>query len=228
MKHFNKDFKNENQKGGMAIIGDSSGPTAIFLTEIDNKREEEHEKFLSFAAEKIIPCDKTFRQLEDYIVKKYKAIPHTLLPYQLNSLKVNVILNYFNYVLKRPEPLGENPSNDEIKAYLEKDTSILQAKEYPAEKLGLQMKAYKLPNVASQIRMNQEQSKQNIISNCSNNEIDVIVEMEMKSEYFNVRNGGEEVIQDLLIYRGVSEKDIKDKSQRFVAYAYALKFFKKL
>lgn len=111
---------------------------------------------------------------------------------------------------------------------MEKDTSFLQAKEYPAEKLGLEMKAYKLQNFGSNKRTKQKQINQNIIANCSNNEVDVIIEMEMKSEYLNVRNGGEEVIQDLLLFRGVSEKDIKEKSQRFVAYAYALKFFKKI
>lgn len=34
--------------------------------------------------------------------EKYHAVPHTLLPYELNTLKANVILNHFDYVLDKP------------------------------------------------------------------------------------------------------------------------------
>ena len=162
MSHFKINFEGKNQIGAIAIIGGG-----VERTEVGKRKKEEQEKFLSFAAEKINPCDKTFSQLEEYLAKKYKAVPHTLLAHKLNSLKVNVILNHFNHILERPKPLGENPSEEEIKEHVEKDMFIMQqAKEYPAEKLGLQMKAYRLPNVASHIRSEQEQRTQNNDCNC--------------------------------------------------------------
>jgi len=152
------------------------------------------------------------------------------LPHKLNALKVNVILNYFGHVLEKPLYFGENPTEVEIKNYFKHDTSVLQAREYPAEKLGLEMKAYKLPNIPSKVKQTiwLKHKKQLAITDTSYTGNDVIVEMEMKSEYLCICNGGDEVMDDLLLYRGVSEKDIKEKSPRFISYAYALKHMEKL
>ena len=220
MSFFNINFKNKKEAGSFGIIGGADGPTAIFIA-----KKKEQDEFLSQAAEQIAPCERTFKQLEEYLIQKYQAVPHTLLPHELNSLKVNVIMNHFGDVLDKPAPLGKNPTEEELKEYFKNDTSFLQAREYPAEKLGLEMKAYRLPGIESEIKHKKvlRHKKQPAVHNSSYTDEDVIVEMEMRSEYLCAINGGGEVIDDLLLYRGVSEKDIKEKSTRFIAYAYALK-----
>lgn len=207
-------FKSKNKSSAIGIIGRTFGTTTMV---VDDK--EKTEAFLSYAAEQIKPCERTFKQLEEYLVEKYQAIPHTLMPNELSVLKANVIMNHFDYVLVKPAPLGENPTIDEIKKYMEENTSFYQAREYPAEKLGLKMKAYKVPGIASAVQKVGVSEDGNI----SYTEKEVIVEMEMKSEYLSIRNGGSEVIDDLVLYRGVSEKDIKERSPRFIGYAYILK-----
>lgn len=226
MGFFNTFFRNKNRAGAIGIIGGADGPTAIYNKKDNQRKKEEHEKFLSYAAEKIIPCKRTFKELEDYLVEKYQATLHTLLPHELNILKANVILNHFDDVLDKPEPMGENPTSEEIKAYLQLDTSFLQAREYPAEKLGLEFRAYKLHELPSKTLEKKLLKSKSI--NSSYTENDVIVEIEMKSEYLCICNGDEDIINDLLLYRGVSEKDIIEKSPRFIAYAYALRHIGKL
>lgn len=220
MSFFNINFKNKNNAGAIGIIGGADGPTDIFIAE-----KKDQEEFLSYAAEKITPCERTFKELEQYLIEKYQGVPHTLLPHELKSLKVNVILNHFSHVIDRPAPLGENPTKKEIKAYVEQDTSVFQAREYPAEKLGLEMKAYKLKSVPSinKDRMGREHGRQFAMKNASYTEDDVIVELEMKSEYLSISNGSSELMNDLVLYRGVSEKDIKEKSIRFISYAHVLR-----
>lgn len=225
MSFFKVNPRNKNKAEAIGIIGGSDGPTAVFKA-----KKEHHNKFLLYASEQIIPCERTFKQTEEYLITKYHAVSHTLLPHELNTLKANVILNYFDYVLDKPAPLKENPTEEEIKEYFKQDTSSLQAREYPAEKIGLVLKAYRLQGVSSEIKQKKRwgHKKQSLNINASYTENDVIVEMEMKSEYLSILNGSHEIMYDLLYYRGVSEEDINEKSPRFVAYAYALRHKGKL
>lgn len=223
MKFFKKLFGKKNKASAIGIIGGASGPTAIFMADAKEQKE-----FLAYAAEQITPCDRSFKQLEEYLIEKYHAISHTLLAHELDTLKANVILNCFGDVVERPAPLGENPTEKELRAYAEQDTSFYQARQYPAEKLGLEMKAYKLPGAPSVFKEETELKRSSRFRIASYTEDDVIVEMEMKSEYLCSLNGGKEVMDDLIMYRGVSEKDIKEKSNRFIAYAYTLKHMGRL
>ena len=201
-------FRKRKSAKAIGIIGGASGPTSIFIAQ----KEKDQQEFLSYAAEKITPCERTFKEVEEYLIEKYHAVPHRLSPHKLNSLKVNVIMNYFGHLIDKQVPLGENPEEEEIKAYFQqRDTLVTQAKEYPAEKLELEMKAYKLPGIISKRQQDA-----------------VIVEMEMKSGYLSICNGGDEVMKDLILYGGVSERDIKEKSPRFISYAYALSRMGKL
>ena len=202
MKNLNINFKKKNKARAFGIIGGGDGSTSIFIA-----KKEEQDKFLSYAAENIIPCNRTFKQLEDYLIEKYNAIPHTLLPHELNILKENVILNRFDYVLDKPLPLGENPTRKELKAYVEQDTSFFQAKEYPAEKLGLEMKAYRLHGIESEIsKENKPRDKsQSAVRISSYTDEDAIVEMEMKSEYILIINAAER-FQMICFYIKASRK----------------------
>lgn len=228
MLFINKECK--SNASAIGIIGATDGPTSVFISKVYMNEKEDQSKFLSYAAEKIIPSERTFKQVEEYLITMYHAIPHTLLARELNVLKANVIMNCFDYVLDRPIPLGQNPTDEELIAYCKNDTSFSQAREYPAEKLGLEFKAYKLPGIPSQTKNKRtfNLKKQTSCITTSYTENDVIVEMEMKSEYLCICNGGAAVMDDLTIYRGVSEKDIKEQSPRFIAYAYMLKRMGKL
>lgn len=119
-------------------------------------------------------------------------------------LKANVIINKFREVLALPEPLGENPTKKQLFEYAQNDTSFEQAKSYPAEKLGLIMKAYKLPLPLDDRH-------------------EAIIGLEMTSEYMSISNAPKEVADALFIWQGVSEEDIANETPRFIAYAYTLR-----
>lgn len=113
-------------------------------------------------------------------------------------------MNKFRQVLVLPEPLGTRPTKRQLLKYLQNDTSFEQARNYPAEKLGLDIKAYILPFSSA-------------------DECEAVVELEMTSGYISITGAAKEVIDDLIIWYGISEEDIANETQRFAAYAYALR-----
>lgn len=163
-----------------------------------NIKKKRGNKFLCYAAKQIKPCERTVKDLEEYIIEKYNAVPYELSKRQINALKINVVLNHFKKVLYTCE---------ESKTSLGEGHLIKQAKEYPAENLGLEFKGYKLLKTTSK----------------SNHKEDTIVEIERRSKYFSIENGNREILNDLIIYLGVSKQDIEEKSSRFIQYAHSLK-----
>lgn len=206
MKLFNINFKRKNEAGAIGIIGGADGPTAVFHTKLSDAKIKENklkqEKFLQQAANSIVANGHNFSDIVQYLKENYQAVDYQLSPKQIEILKVNVIMNNFCEVLERPKPLVDNPTKKQIMQYHQNDTSFMQAVNYPAERLGLDMRAYKLP--------------------CETEE-EVIVELEMKSEYLCIKNGNEDLMTDLLFWQGVTQTDIKNRTPRFIAYAYAMK-----
>lgn len=228
MNFFKLSFRNKKEAGSIGIIGGADGPTTIHYKSDKENEREEYQSFLNYATEKIKPCERTFEELEEYLVERYRAVPHILEPHEINVIKTNVILNHFPNVLKPPMPMLENATEDQLKEYIKQSTNtILQAKEYPAEKLGLEFEAYEIQN---NFRRASNKKFLRILrkSNYNNIEKNIIIEIEMKTKYLSIRNGNDEIMFDLLLYSGVSEKDIIEKSPRFIQYAYTLKHLGKL
>lgn len=199
-------FKRKNNtSSAIGIIGGTDGPTAAFISNKDPLIDSREETFLRYAKTKIKANYRSFSELEEHLIKEYNAVPYNLSERKLEMLKVNVITNKFREILVFPEPLEENPTKKQIIEYVRDDTSFEQARNYPADKLGLIMKAYKLPLVAL------------------DDQNEAIVEMEMISEYMSISNAPKEVADGLFIWQGVREEDILNESPRFIAYAYTLR-----
>lgn len=195
-------FKRKSS-GAIGIIGGADGPTAVFISDKSKSHNNTDQKdFLEFAATKIIANDRPFNEIEEHLILKYKAVPCTLSERELQVLKANVIMNRFREVLDLPAPLPESPTKKQLLEYAQNDTTFEQARNYPAEKLGLVMKAYMIPN---------------------NKQKDAIVKLEMTTQYMSISNASKEDADELFLWQGVSQDDIDNKTPRFVAYAYTLR-----
>lgn len=202
-----KRFLGRKSAGSIGIIGGADGPTAVYLC----KQEREMDAFLQRAAENATANLRSFSDLIAYLKNEYHAFECPLSTGQLLMLKVNVIRNHYSHLLALPSPLSAHPSRRELRRYLKKDTSFEQAREYPAEKLGLSFSAYRVPAPSIRAKLS-----------CACQE-DAIVQVELKSEYLCMENGCDAFQRDLILWRGVSEEDIADKTPRFYSYAYAKK-----
>lgn len=201
IKRIFKDRKKEATAIG--IIGGADNPTGVFIAGKKTSNNSDRQTFLKYAKTKIKANYRSLCELENHLIKNYNAIPYQLSERKLEMLKANVIKSRFREVLVLPEPLGENPTKNQLLQYAQNDTSFEQARSYSAEKLGLIMKAYKLP-----IALDGRQ--------------EAIVEMEMTSEYMRISDAPKEVADALSIWQGVSEEDIANETPRFITYAYTL------
>lgn len=168
------------------------------------ERDAERETFLAFAATQIKANARLFEEIEEHLIAAYQAVPCQS-ERELRILKINVIANCFPEVLDLPAPLPENATEEQRLEYASRVTGFEafdQAENYPAEKLGLLMRVYTIPNGKPK---------------------GAIICMEMKTHYMSLSNAPKEVSDELRVWQGVSQEDIDHKSPRFVAYADALR-----
>ncbi len=191
--------RKKNEAEVIGIIG-ADGPTAVWVKQ--KASNTENEAFLEYAATKIKPNAHDFCELEEYLIKNYNAEPYILSEKEQQVLKTNVIVNHFRNLLDLPGPLSPNPTKKQILEYAQNDTSFEQARKYPAEKLGLIMKAYKMKTTSQR---------------------DTIVKLEVTTQYMCIDDASEKLANELILWLGVTQNDIDDKTPRFLAYAYTLK-----
>jgi hypothetical protein len=196
--------KRKNNASAIGVIGGADGPTCVFIAGKKISDNSDHQIFLKYAKTKVEANYRSIYELENHLINDYNAVPYQLSERKLEMLKANVIMNRFREVLILPESFEENPTKKQLLEYVQNDTSFEQARNYPAEKLGLVMKAYKLPLAIGGRR-------------------EAIVELEMTSEYMRISNMPKEVADILSIWQGVSEEDIANETPRFIAYAYTLR-----
>lgn len=233
---------NKNKAASIGIIGGADGPTAIFQVskrQIE-RRQREQEDFLKRAALLAKPGYQDFSNIEDFLVEKFSAQPYDLSPVKREVVKVNVVLNHFQDRLDvNPRP-GENATQEEWIRWCGEDTSTDQAREIPEEELGLQIKAYVIPQeVAEKLRQQDAADGKGRfrsrargwitgwirwMSSKPQREEKLTVQMEMTKEYLCVSGkGGGALIDHIALWQGVTQEDIDTCSPRFVNYAYTMK-----
>ena len=167
-----------------------------------SQNEGEYKTLLEYAAAQISPNNHSIEELEQYLVEHYKAIPYTLSNAERHTVKVNVILNHFRDVLEVPNPHCQNPTGEQAHEYMMEDNSFEQARNYPEEKLGLMIKAYKIPSKSPK---------------------DILVMLEIKSQYICIKNASNEFANELILWKGVTQHDIDHKTPEFMTYVEALR-----
>lgn len=195
-------FKNKNA-AALGIIGGADGSISIWVNKKRKAKEELAQKaFLDFAATQVTANWKPFADVEALLIAKYKALPYSLSEFALSVLKANIIMTRFKEVLALPAPLPPRPTKKQLLEYAKNDTTFEQARHYPAEKLGLVMKAYQIPTETDR---------------------PCIVELEMTTEYMSISNADEQLSNELCLLPGISQKDIDERTPRFIRYACRLR-----
>lgn len=232
--------------GSAGVIGGASGPAAIFSVSRKEmeKRRAEQEAFLERAQKLAVPCAKDFDQTIRYLCETYGAQPCALSKGQRQSVKMNILLNqYPELVGYVPPPL--NPTEEELLAYSQKqDLCLERAVLYPEEELGLIIEGYLIPENTAALLREQERSAQppsrrNWLSRLIGGWTGwwqgvraeerakarpLTVLIERTHEYMSFDGpGGSALYDGLARYQGISEEDIRDRSPRFVGYAYLMK-----
>lgn len=181
-------------------------------TDFDNKVEELRKNTVS--------CYKTNQEVIEYIKEKYKFQKTEISDIELENFKVNYILG------KHPELLSvtqknysANASREEIIEIHEHNEKVFEeARNYPFEKLSLDIEAYHL-----YYSLNKDAVVEfKMIADNTNDEISGSASMTNMKHTDADDKIVSQILDDISIYKGVKQEDIDNKTMNFICYASAV------
>lgn len=199
----------------------ADGPTATFVCVQSKQMREKREAFFDEVAKQVKPSNRTFEQMLAYFVETYHAVPTVLPKERMREIKANVIHNYFPELLQ--EDREDELTLEEKQHYRKRSDSFIRALKYPEEELNLEFRAFLIP----QQPKGKKQSQGAAVPHLTDSDNESILQVEMKTEYMSAWNLEESILDDLCIWRGVTQKDIDERSPRFIMFAEAMKNVKK-
>lgn len=203
-------LKYRNTASSVAIISGSKRKKVDFETAC-----EEYAKTLK-------PCYKTNSEVLEYIKGKYGLRKEILSAHDAESYKINYIMNLNPELLTSPEPKplpgDKMPSRKEMLARNEAlDKCLAEAKAYPIEKLGLSLELYKFVYALSDGAV----AEFTILADNTNDGFTISSSVHRKTtdeEQKIIRK----IHEDIDMYKGISEEDIKNRTPRFLGYVSTL------
>lgn len=198
-------------------MNQEDGPIATFVCVQTGEMRKKHEAFLNEVAKSVKPSERTFEQMLAYFVETYHAVPTELPKARMRELKANVIVSYFPELLQEDREKELTP--EEKQHYRRRSDSFIRALKYPEEKLDLEFRTFLIP----QKQKVKKAKNRNAAAQLTDIDDQSILEVEMKTEYMSAWNVEESILDDLCIWRGVAQRDMDERSPRFIEYAEALK-----
>lgn len=196
---------------------EADGPIATFVCVQTEEMRKKQDAFLNEVAKSVKPSERTFEQMLAYFIETYHAVPTELPKERMREIKANVIVNYFPELLQEDREKELTP--EEKQHYRRRSDSFIRALKYPEEELDLEFRAFLIP----QKTIEKKKSQGAAVPHLTDSDNESILQVEMKTEYMSVMNVEESILDNLCIWRGVTQKDMDEKTPRFVEYAEALK-----
>jgi len=211
------------------IYKEDDGPTAVYykdeeysesFADILNEEDNKFEKKINSAAEKISACRKTNVDLIEYLSERYTLESYEMSEIEINTFKANYIMSYRPYLLKTKEMNITKRGHLSYKEFSEwrktEERVFDEALNYPMGKLGLNIMGYKFEC------MLKSGKKAGVILICEDNED--IYSIRLMTENFNDDEIDEinGILNDIILFKGVTQKDIDDRSADFIGYIDAL------
>ncbi len=198
-------------------MNQEDGPIATFVCVQTEEMRKKQEAYLSEVAKSVKPSDRTFEQMLAYFVETYHAVPTVLPKEHRRERKANVILRCFPELLQ--EDIDTELTPEEKQHYRRRSDSFIRALKYPEEKLDLEFRTFLIPQKPKV----KKAKNRNAAAQLTDIDDQSILEVEMKTEYMSAWNVEESILDDLCIWRGVAQRDMDERSPRFIEYAEALK-----
>lgn len=203
--------------------------TSVAFIKTDEKKQREFNARMARLAESTVPCRKSCDEIIAFLKQSYGAQVYEPSPSELNMFKINYILGACPKLLKTEEYKPKNGSKPLSRAEYVKFTENSQkrfeeAMAYPAERLGLNVKACRFAQTVqsgAKIRYTfimDEKSGFGGLSSVANTAALTETDVQKRRKTDN----------EVTIFSGVDENDIKNLTPRFVTYALAVENSEKI
>jgi len=228
----------ERNKDGSITVKTKNGVTSVSKT-IVSQVEYKHEEFQNWVehcASLVTPCSHTFKETEQYFLEQCDTQPIDKYDRRIKNFQLNVIMNHFKDKLEhQAADFSFDMTDEEIEKWQEDSEAMnTEAKNSSPERFGLIIRGYCLPRTERNKvfydqshketqGFNHEKAKQNQLDLQ-----DICFLFEETTEHCQCNGGGGSLMQQLTVFRGVSEEDIKNRNTRFLGYIIALRDMGKL
>jgi hypothetical protein len=220
---------NVNNRNEVSSIGITGGS---FHIKRDPILEEKYHNWVEEYANIIQPCSHTIEETEQFFLQQCEAIPMDKDDRRMKSYQYSVVMNYFKDKLYNKISDFPLDMNDEAIEKWDKGQSDIyrQIMNNPPEQYGIKISGYYLPQTERNLYL-YEEFKDEIKKITKNKEDfnmhtywqDICFFFEVITEDIQCTNGGRSLINELFVFRGVREEDIKLRNAHFQGYLSSMR-----
>jgi len=201
-----EEFFNNCLQNKMRRLSYKFNLTYSFFGEVDDSLVKETTELYEHAHNVLKPNRRSIQEFIDYLENDLGATQYVPRDFEKKVLKSNIMGSRYSHLL---DPFSRNMHHntiDDVLDYTINTVNYKLKKYYPDEMFELDMRFYKV--------------KDKLLSN---NGREVLIRIEVLTDYISVRNCNHETARELMNFLGLSEKDIKEKSNRFMQYVLWLR-----
>lgn len=229
----------ERNEDGSVTIKSKNGVTVIsgITASEDTVHENKFEQWVEECAKLVKPNEHTFEETMDYFLTLCDTLPLENDDRRLQYFKSNIIINYFKDQLEhQASEFSFDKTEAEIRIW-HKENEEMREEAFSAlpERFGLVLSGYCLPStkrnefIYERSRLDWEQHNRNRSIDFANvRHQEICFFFEKATEAIQASGGGKELVQQLVLFRGIGKKDIEERNARFLGYISTLQEIGKL
>jgi len=240
---YNPESGGNNECSAVGIIGGADGPTAVFISDKKggSDKRREWDEMLEACKRKTVPVKrlKTGDELKAYLIESLGAEETQPTPRQIKALKINTLINYYPDALHQPPIPDEKAPKEEWIEWARKSHKSYseEADRLPDNVYGFRYASLRIPrNEAARVyylarkKESREGGFKGLYSRLkgrlkygSQEEPEITIDIELSTCQLSMGNGCGRLMNDLVLWRGVTLKDMEELSPQFMAYAAAMR-----
>lgn len=211
----------ERKEDGSIIIKNNNSVTSIApVKSAYVERNTNYHTWVEKCAKIVKPCARSFKETEEYFLQSCDIRPVCPNDRRLKNFLLNMVLNNFTNKLSiQPTHISLDMSDEEIEKWQNDQKAIRnEVMNSTPEHFGLNIRGYYLPRTERNRAYYEQAQKYN------QTDPSIIFFFEETTESFQCYSaGGRSLMEQLTVFRGVSEEDIKNRSLRFLSYISTLR-----
>lgn len=223
-----------HKEDGSINIKSNKEVTNIGKVEIisDDKREEKYKHWVEDCAKLVNASSHTFKETVQYFLQNCDALPIAKSDRRLKMFQLSVIMGYYKDKLEhQSSEFSFDMTDEEIEKWHKEQNAIREeVMNSTPEHFGLNIHGYYLPHTErnevyyEQVYISEQNGvKHTDFSPKQINEQDICFFFEETTEHCQSFGGGGSLINQIIVFRGVSEDDIEKRNPRFLGYINALR-----
>jgi hypothetical protein len=223
----------ERNKDGSVTIKNNNGVTVIsrIVGVTDDKRKEKFQQWVEDCAKLVNACAHTLKETEQHFLQCCDALPLAKNDRRMKIFQYNVVMNHCKDKLEhQPSEFSFDMTDEEIeKWHKEQNAMREEIMNSSPEDFGLNMRGYYLPRTERNAVFYEEAhlEAQKLMKHIEYNpkqieEQDICFFFEETTGHCQSIGGGDSLMKQLIVFRGVSEDDIIKRNPRFLGYISTL------